>query len=460
MPLSEETETYIVELIRSLDRELDVEILSGKDLNRPFVYEIRTEKQGEVFIVSFTRWELEDFDNALTQHRDTNYFVTIEGNIKFRIYIELGKRGLLPNLPISNEIINEKREWKTIYTTVSVRFAPKMTEALSSGLQNLLTFLDSLIKEHEDLPLEDIEIDRDGIQTIYNHYKKTGSLDEDGATFESIQYLKAAAVARIIQLEKRKTGAPITRIRQAIDEEIYSIVEKLRNPPFLDVKLPGFMVSFGEACVAQRDAKPAPLGSGKADLQFLLSSPPVDQEAGIATQAKTQTKEYDVFVSHASEDKVELVRPLADELTRLGLRVWLDEKELTIGDSIRRTIEKGLSSSRYGIVVISPYFLSKYMPQKELDALISLESEEGRKLILPIWHNVDRSQIKEACPLLLDTWAARSSDGIKSVAKEVLKATGKACPFCRGGPIFENRSAGEAGCLDCKKTWTYVPSSE
>ncbi len=68
---------------------------------------------------------------------------------------------------------------------------------------------------------------------------------------------------------------------------------------------------------------------------------------------------YDVFICHASEDKEKLVRPLAKSLTRLGLRVWYDEFELRVGDRLRRSIDKGLVNSRFGIVVLSKHFSKK-----------------------------------------------------------------------------------------------------
>lgn len=70
---------------------------------------------------------------------------------------------------------------------------------------------------------------------------------------------------------------------------------------------------------------------------------------------------YDVFISHASEDKDEVVRPLATALKNLGLRVWYDEFELKIGDSLRRKIDQGLSRSRFGVVVISRDFIKNGM---------------------------------------------------------------------------------------------------
>jgi TIR domain len=63
--------------------------------------------------------------------------------------------------------------------------------------------------------------------------------------------------------------------------------------------------------------------------------------------------EWDVFISHASEDKIDLVHPLAESLQKLGLRVWYDDFTLMIGDSLRQSIDSGLAKSRFGVVVIT-----------------------------------------------------------------------------------------------------------
>lgn len=76
---------------------------------------------------------------------------------------------------------------------------------------------------------------------------------------------------------------------------------------------------------------------------------PSDDEA-------SSVKDYDVFISHTSEDKDAIVRPLAEALAKGGLKVWYDEFELKIGDSLRRKIDKGLAHSRFGIVVLSQAF--------------------------------------------------------------------------------------------------------
>jgi hypothetical protein len=72
--------------------------------------------------------------------------------------------------------------------------------------------------------------------------------------------------------------------------------------------------------------------------------------------------EWHVFISHASEDKEDIAKPLAGHFIRAGLRVWLDEMELAVGDSIREKIDYGLRNSAYGIVILSPDFLKKNGP--------------------------------------------------------------------------------------------------
>ena len=129
--------------------------------------------------------------------------------------------------------------------------------------------------------------------------------------------------------------------------------------------------------------------------------------------------EWDVFISHASEDKDIFVRKLADELGK-SLRVWYDEFTLKVGDSLRRSIDKGLARSRYGVVVLSHNFFRKEWPQKELDGLVTME-RDGRKVILPIWLDVDAVEIMRYSPLLADRVAAKVSDGLKQVVAELLR---------------------------------------
>lgn len=131
-------------------------------------------------------------------------------------------------------------------------------------------------------------------------------------------------------------------------------------------------------------------------------------------------RQYDVFIAHASEDKQTVVRPLARLLDSHGLRVWMDEYALSLGDSLRESIDRGLARSRFGLVVLSPAFFQKTWPQKELNALVSREATHG-KVLLPVWHNLDAAQIAERSPLLADRLAVTTADGLAHVALEIYR---------------------------------------
>lgn len=131
--------------------------------------------------------------------------------------------------------------------------------------------------------------------------------------------------------------------------------------------------------------------------------------------------EYDVFVSHASEDKKDFVKPLVDRLGNLGLRVWYDDLSLELGDSLRENIDRGLASSTYGVVVLSRAFFSKRWPERELNGLVQKAMGEGRKVILPVWHGVSRQEVEAYSWPLADLLAVRSDQGADVVAESIAR---------------------------------------
>ncbi|TOK67848.1 toll/interleukin-1 receptor domain-containing protein [Vibrio parahaemolyticus] len=130
---------------------------------------------------------------------------------------------------------------------------------------------------------------------------------------------------------------------------------------------------------------------------------------------------WDVFISHASEDKESLVLPLVDLLLSRGLKVWLDKGEIFLGDSIREKIDEGLARSQFGVVVISHNFFSKNWTRAELDSLFSKEMG-GKKVILPVWHNISVEEVSEYSPLIAGKLAASTSDGLEHVAEQISRA--------------------------------------
>lgn len=137
--------------------------------------------------------------------------------------------------------------------------------------------------------------------------------------------------------------------------------------------------------------------------------------------SRLEDKDFDVFIAHASEDKDEVSRPLAKALRAYGLKVWFDEFELVIGDSISGKISKGLARSRAGIIVFSPAFFEKAWPQFEVNGMIN-RMIVSEYIILPVWHNVSEDTVSKYNPSLADIWAGKTSDeDVESIARQMVE---------------------------------------
>ncbi len=150
-----------------------------------------------------------------------------------------------------------------------------------------------------------------------------------------------------------------------------------------------------------------------------LSSVPSLVREDVPPTVAHDEERYDVFISHASEDKDEVVRPLAESLREAGLSVWYDEFRLKIGSSLRQSIDGGLARSRFGIVVLSPSFLSKGWTNYELDGIIS-RSVSGDQVILPIWHQLTKKEVIDFSPSLADKVARNTASyTVQEIAEEI-----------------------------------------
>ncbi|MEX0921440.1 MAG: toll/interleukin-1 receptor domain-containing protein [Rhodovibrionaceae bacterium] len=139
-----------------------------------------------------------------------------------------------------------------------------------------------------------------------------------------------------------------------------------------------------------------------------------------STDEAPDGRTFDVFISHASEDKGEVVRPLATALQGAGLSVWYDEFELRIGDSLRRKIDKGLASSRFGVVVLSRAFFGRGWPEYELDGLVT-RAVSGNQILLPIWHNISKREVMDYSPSLADRLArSTTTHTVEEIAAEIV----------------------------------------
>jgi hypothetical protein len=178
-----------------------------------------------------------------------------------------------------------------------------------------------------------------------------------------------------------------------------------------------------------------------ADMDYILKTVrSLDQSVSISVSQPPQvnevsTKSWDVFISHATEDKEAVAEPLSRALMKAGVSVWYDKFSLKVGDSLISSIDLGLRKSKFGVVILSQAFFRKDWPQRELRALAQKQTAT-RNVILPIWHEVTVEEVRDHFLLLADVVALKWSDGIQTVVDSLLEVI-------TGGAIGKNLERGD-----------------
>lgn len=155
--------------------------------------------------------------------------------------------------------------------------------------------------------------------------------------------------------------------------------------------------------------------------RWMVNGLPAWEASDIRSWARETRRlpEFDVFISYASEDKDAFVRPLVTQLIERGLRVWYDELAVHVGDHLMQAIDRGLTASRYGVVILSHAFFTKRWTRRELEGLVALESADKR--ILPVWLDVGADEVAQFSPTLAGVVATKASDGVEAVADAIYR---------------------------------------
>jgi hypothetical protein len=153
---------------------------------------------------------------------------------------------------------------------------------------------------------------------------------------DAVEGFIAGTTASLLEIQERQLG-------------------RISNPNPLDTELREF----------QRDLE---IELGKLELRARVRAVAATGEA----RPDDQSKRYDVFIAHASEDKKEAAVPLASALRDRGCTVWIDEDEVLLGDNVVCGINVGIARAKFGVVILSPAFFAKAWPQHELTTFIAL----------------------------------------------------------------------------------------
>lgn len=247
---------------------------------------------------------------------------------------------------------------------------------------------------------------------------------------------EAKAIEKIAKAQKKIMGAKTTSTVGSAQREYQSASKELTSAQAEQVKLSKQLADKSKGLTTKRsDLMKA---QAKEREQHQKSMERLQQEA-IATQRSqiqelikidTNTtsldKQYDVFISHASEDKDNFVEPLARALQEAGINTWYDSDQIRWGQSIRQSIDKGLINSRFCLIILSQSFLKKYWTNYELNGIFQKDSITDGSVILPIWHNVTRDEIQKLNLTLTDmlamNTAIHSTEDIVKSLKEFVDA--------------------------------------
>jgi hypothetical protein len=135
----------------------------------------------------------------------------------------------------------------------------------------------------------------------------------------------------------------------------------------------------------------------------------------------------DIFICHATEDKELIVRPMVEAFNQAGISCWYDEAEIQWGDSITQKVNDGLRVSQYVIVVLSPAFLMKKWPERELNAALNMEASSGQVKVLPLLVGTKKEQegILGEFPLLNDKHYLPWDGDLRKIIEAMMTRLGK-----------------------------------
>lgn len=130
-----------------------------------------------------------------------------------------------------------------------------------------------------------------------------------------------------------------------------------------------------------------------------------------------------MFLCHAWDDRSGPAKELHDLLEARGVSVWFSEKDVLLGSSLLREIDKGLAKSRVGIVLVTPKFLERIrgegIADKELSVLLA------RDLLVPIVHETSYETLRDVSPMLASrSGLSTAEDPMANVAVKLAELVG------------------------------------
>ena len=222
----------IVEFAQSLAPRAEILFTNGR---------LKVANEATHFVVQFTREDLEDLEPVLDGDLPTKYSDGMKGAVRLKVYLAFFQEGLIPNVKLSNVMLEDKRDW-TNATLIGTHFDDNTAARLYRGLQTLQSYLDETIRKHGEIP--GVRKDLDLIRNLTAWYQNNNHLHLGMIDREVLSLLKGAAVLAIRELEDKKGTSSAKRVTNIYDADILSIVREFTSRPYDRVKLPAVLYDY------------------------------------------------------------------------------------------------------------------------------------------------------------------------------------------------------------------------
>jgi hypothetical protein len=184
----------------------------------------------------------------------------------------------------------------------------------------------------------------------------------------------------------------------------------------------GFVIGMAKITATGVDvidgARPSPIA---ININPALPVPTASPRSLRAKEVPHIPRRFDCFVSYAGEDR-SMVKQLVAALEAREIHVWWDRGQITLGDRLSEKIDEGLGRSRYGLVIVSKFFVAKKWTEAELRSLLDRAISSGQKVILPVLVNINHDSFAATYPLLRDIVSTTFDGNIDTLVTEIIQA--------------------------------------
>jgi hypothetical protein len=222
-------------------------ILPRAEVTRAGNEQLHVRNDAQSITLTFNRSQLDDFEVVLRGNQSVRYSNGIRGDLYLPVYVALGIEGMIPDLRVSEVLLQEDRDWLATCRLVGTRFDRDIAKGLYDGLTQLQASLRLSLQSDVEVP--EVRAELEVVESLTGFYEKHGHLNSPDVQQESLSYLKAAALCWILRLEEAKLHAASLRTKAAYDKKVYGIVHQfwVANP-YNAIELPPAMRDY----IAQR----------------------------------------------------------------------------------------------------------------------------------------------------------------------------------------------------------------